>query len=162
MLTIARRMIRKATEHDIPHLLHCIRELARYEHLEHELELDFDRLHAQLFGNAVACGALIAEEEGKPVGYALYFAAISTFKTRTCLHLEDLFVLDAHRGKGHGIALLRAVSAEAVRRGCQRLQWNVLDWNEPAIRFYRSQGAVLLGDWRTCHLAGAALNQLAT
>lgn len=154
-------MIRPATPADVPHILHCIRELARYERLEHECEPDAVRLREHLFGRAPVAFALIAEHGDLPVGFALCFATYSTFKTRTCLHLEDLFVLPEHRGAGHGLALLRAVAKEAVRRGCPRLDWNVLDWNEPAIGFYRAQGAEVLPDWRTCRLAGAALQQMA-
>ena len=154
-------MIRKATENDVPHLAHCIRELARYERLEHELEVDEGRLAEHLFGARPAVSAFVAEADGVPVGFALFFATFSTFKTRSCLYLEDLFVLPQHRGAGHGLALLRAVAAEAVRRGCPRLDWNVLDWNESAIGFYRAHGAEVLSDWRTCRLQGAALARMA-
>lgn len=153
--------IRAAEPRDVAHLLHCIRELARYERLEHELELDAGRLQHWLFAPGAAGGALIAESHGTPVGFALFFPTFSTFKSRPCLHLEDLFVLPEHRGQGHGLALLRAVAREAVRRGCPRLDWNVLDWNTPAIDFYDRQGAVVLPDWRTCRLAGAALHAFA-
>jgi len=153
-------MIRPATAADVPHLLRCIRELARYERLEHQLDLDGERLRADLFGPRPVCAALIAEDGGQPIGFALFFTTYSTFRTRACMHLEDLFVLPEHRGHGHGLALLRAVAAEAVRRGCPRLDWNVLDWNEPAIGFYRAQGAEVLPDWRTCRLHGLALARL--
>jgi len=153
--------IRRATPADVQHVLHCIRELARYERLEHELDVDAARLRDWLFAKGASGGALIAEADGQPVGFALYFPTFSTFKVRECLHLEDLFVLPEHRGHGHGLALLRAVAQEAVRRGCPRLDWNVLDWNEPAIGFYRKQGAQVLPDWRTCRLAGAALQAFA-
>jgi GNAT superfamily N-acetyltransferase len=154
-------MIRAATPDDVPHLLLCIRELARYERREHQLDLDGGRLREHLFGAQPACGALIAEDGGERIGFALFFASYSTFLTRPCLHLEDLFVLPEHRGRGHGLALLAAVAAEAVRRGCPRLDWTVLDWNEPAIGFYRAQGAEVLPDWRTCRLQDQALLRLA-
>lgn len=154
-------MIRPAVPGDVPHILHCIRELARYERLEHECDLDAGRVHEHLFGPQPIALAWIAEARGQPVGFALAFLTYSTFKTRACMHLEDLFVLPAHRGGGHGLALLRAVAAAAVRRGCPRLDWNVLDWNEPAIGFYRRQGAMLLPDWRVCRLEGEALAKLA-
>lgn len=159
-------MIRRATPVDVPLLLRCIRELARYEKLEHELELDAARLHAALFGASAATFAFVAEEQdgdggSQPVGFALGFATFSTFKTRSCLHLEDLFVLAEHRGKGHGLSLLRAVAGEAVRLCCARLQWNVLDWNVSAIGFYEAQGARLLTDWRICRVDGDALATMA-
>lgn len=154
-------VVRAATAADAAHVAHFIRELARYERLEHQLDLDLGRLAAHLGGPRPACGALLAEQDGAPVGFALFFPTYSTFRTQACMHLEDLFVLPEHRGGGHGLALLRAVAHEAVRRGCPRLGWNVLDWNEPAIGFYRAQGAELLPDWRTCRLAGAALAQMA-
>jgi GNAT superfamily N-acetyltransferase len=154
-------MIRPATEDDVPHLIECIRGLARYERLEHQLDLDPERLRAHLFGPTPACHAFVAEQDGQPVGFALYFASYSTFETRPCLYLEDLFVQPERRGEGHGLALLRAVAAEAVRRGCPRLDWNVLDWNRPAIDFYTARGAELLPDWRTCRLQGRALLDMA-
>ena len=150
-------MVRRATPDDVPLLLRCIRELAIYEKLEHELDMDATRLTDALFGPAACAFAFVAEEVEEPVGFALGFATFSTFKTNVCLHLEDLFVLSPHRGKGHGMRLLRAVAGEAVRRGASRLQWNVLDWNAPAIAFYEAQGARLLHDWRICRLDGSAL-----
>ncbi len=154
-------MVRPANAADVPLLLRCIRELARYEKLEHMLELDAERLDNALFGPNACAFALIAEDGAEPVGFALGFATFSTFKTNLCLHLEDLFVFEPHRGKGHGLRLLRAVAAEAVRRGASRLQWDVLDWNTPAIEFYEAQGASLLRDWRICRLDGGALAALA-
>lgn len=154
-------MIRAATEADVPLLLHFIRELSRYEKLEHELDMDAGRLREHLFGPKATCGAFLAECDGRPVGFALHFAKFSTFKCRSFLHLEDLFVLPEYRGRGLGLALLRAVAAEAVRRDCPRLEWNVLDWNEPAIGFYRAHGADVLDDWSICRVTGAALRQLA-
>ena len=142
-------------------LLHFIRELSRYEKLEHELDMDAGRLRDHLFGPGATCGAFLAEDGGKAVGFALYFAKFSTFKCRSCLHLEDLFVLPEHRGKGLGLGLLRAVAAEAVRKESPRVEWNVLDWNEPAIGFYRAQGADVLDDWRICRVTGASLRRLA-
>jgi GNAT superfamily N-acetyltransferase len=154
-------MIRAAGMADVPHLVHCIRELARYERLEHECDPDAALLAEHLFGARPLCGALVAEDDGRAVGFALFFLSYSTFRTRPCMHLEDLFVLPDQRGNGHGLQLLRAVAAEAVRRGCARLDWNVLDWNAPAIGFYQRQGARLLPDWRTCRLDGEALDAVA-
>ncbi|HLQ36602.1 MAG TPA: GNAT family N-acetyltransferase, partial [Planctomycetota bacterium] len=126
-------MIRRAVADDIPHLARCIRELARYERLEHECEIDEARLRLHLFGPQSVCAALLAAEADRAVGFALFYVTYSTFKTRPCLHLEDLFVMVEARGKGHGLALLRAVAAETLVRGCARLDWHVLDWNAPAI-----------------------------
>jgi len=153
--------VRAAGPDDVGHIARFIRELARYERLEHLVDCDEARLREHLCGANRACGALLAEITGEPVGFALYFQTYSTFRTRPCLHLEDLFVLPEHRGRGLGLALLRACAAETVRQGCPRLGWNVLDWNEPAIAFYRAQGADVLPDWRTCRLAGEALARLA-
>lgn len=154
-------MIRPARPDDVPTILDFIRGLARYERLEHVLDLDGQRLREHLFGSPPACGCLLAEDGGVPVGFALFFAAYSTFAMRPFLHLEDLFVLPEHRGRGHGLALLRAVAAEAVRRGAPRLEWVVLDWNEPAIGFYQRHGAELLSDWRVCRVSGERLQALA-
>ena len=154
-------MIRRAEPGDLPHILRCIRELARYERLEDQLDLDEERIYGHLFGEAPIVSALIAEHLAERVGFALFFTSFSTFKTRPCLHLEDLVVLPEHRGRGHGLQLLAAVAAQAQRLGCARLTWNVLDWNEPAIGFYRARGASVLPDWRTCHLTGDALARLA-
>lgn len=154
-------MIRPATAGDVPLVLRLVRELAVYEKLEHEVDLDAGRLRAALFGPSPLAFAWIAEDEGMPVGFALAFLTFSTFRMRACLHLEDLFVLDSQRGRGHGLALLREVAREAVRRDCARLQWNVLDWNVSAIGFYEKQGARLLHDWRICRVDGEALVAMA-
>jgi len=144
--------VRAARPADVATICRFIAGLAAYERLEHQLDLDEARLHEHLFGQQPVCGALIAESGGLPIGFALYFATYSTFRTRPCMHLEDLFVEPEHRGKGAGLALLRAVADEARARGCPRLDWNVLDWNTSAIEFYEQQGAQLLPDWRVCRL----------
>jgi len=153
--------VRSAAPGDVPHVARFIGELARYERLEHQLDVDEGRLCEHLFGERPACAALLAEIDGAPVGFALYFTNYSTFRTRPCLYLEDLFVAPEHRGAGAGLALLRALAAEAVRRGCPRLDWAVLDWNESAIGFYEKRGAKLLHDWRVCRLDGDALLRMA-
>lgn len=153
--------VRAAGPADAPHVARFIRELARYERLEHQLELDEARLAAHLSPPHPVCGALLAERHGAPVGFALWFPTYSTFRTAVCLHLEDLFVLPEHRGHGIGLALLRATAAVAVERGCPRLDWNVLDWNTDAIGFYERHGARVLPDWRVCRLDGDALRRLA-
>ena len=158
--------IRPATPDDIPAIVDCIRALARYEKLEHEFVGNGDLLREHLFGAQPACECLMAEEAAAggtdTVGFALFFTCYSTFWTQPFLHLEDLFVFPEHRGKGHGEALLRTVAKTAQTRGYPRLQWNVLDWNEPAIGFYKKLGATILGDWRTCRVAGESLATLAT
>lgn len=153
--------VRAAAPADVPHIARFIRDLARFERLEHQLDLDERRLHEHLFGPSPACGALLAERAQQPVGFALYFQTYSTFRTQPCLHLEDLFVAPEERGRGIGLLLLRAVAAEAKRRGCPRLDWCVLDWNTGAIGFYEQQGARLLSDWRICRLEGEALERAA-
>lgn len=153
--------VRAATAADVPTILHFIRELARYEQLEDRLDLDAERLREHLFGASPACFAWIAEVDGRAAGFALCFQTYSTFRTRPCFHLEDLFVAPEHRGRGLGLRLLRTVAAAAVARGCPRLDWQVLDWNAPAIGFYRHQGAQLLDDWRVCRLEGEALQRVA-
>jgi GNAT superfamily N-acetyltransferase len=152
-----RLLVRPAAPGDETLVARFIVDLARYERLEHQLDVSAERLRAHLFGPTPACGALLAEWEGRPAGFALHFATYSTFRTAPCLHLEDLFVAPELRGNGIGLALLRAVAREAVQRGCPRLDWQVLDWNAPAIGFYERQGARLLPDWRVCRLDGEAL-----
>ncbi len=150
-----------ATRADVPTILGFIAELAAYEELTHELETDPAQLEEHLFGPAPVCMALIARRAGEAVGYALFFPIYSTFKTRACLHLEDLYVTPNARGAGFGEAMLRRVAQIADERGCARLQWNVLDWNEAAIGFYQRLGAEVLPDWRTCRVEGAAIVDLA-
>ncbi|MCA8974180.1 MAG: GNAT family N-acetyltransferase [Planctomycetes bacterium] len=154
-------VIRAAGPGDGAHIARFIRELARFEKLEHQLDVDAARLEQQLAAPVPVFSSLLAEVDGAPVGFALFFVSYSTFRTRPCLWLEDLFVLPEHRGHGAGLALLRAVATEAVRRGCPRLDWCVLDWNERAIAFYRRHGARLLSDWRVCRLEGEALARAA-
>ncbi len=145
-------VVRPARPADVSTICRFIAGLAAYERLEHQLDLDEARLREHLFGAQPVCGALIAEIAAEPVGFALFFQTYSTFRMRPCMHLEDLFVLPEHRGKGAGLNLLRAVAAEARNRGCPRLDWNVLDWNTAAIEFYEQHGARLLPDWRVCRL----------
>jgi GNAT superfamily N-acetyltransferase len=154
-------MIRPATAADVPTVCRLIRGLAEYEKLTHALDLDEGRLHEHLFGPRPVAEVLLAEEAGTAVGYALFFPTFSTFRCMPSLYLEDLFVVPECRGRGHGKALLAAVARAAVGRGCARLEWSVLDWNEPAIRFYRSLGALPLDEWTAYRLSGAALEALA-
>lgn len=147
-------LVRPARPADVPRIHAFIRELARYEKLEHEVQASAAALREHLFGANPLCEALLAEQDGAPVGFALFFATYSTFKTAPCLHLEDLFVTPGARGQGHGKALLHAVASTALARGMARVTWNVLDWNAPALRFYESLGARVLPDWRVARVAG--------
>jgi len=139
--------IRPAVEGDVGEILRLIRELAEYEKLAHMAVGTTATLREALFGARPSCEALIAERAGRAVGFALYFTTFSTFLCKPGIHLEDLFVEPAHRGAGIGKALLRRLAALAAERGCGRLEWNVLDWNEPSIRFYESLGATLMKEW---------------
>ncbi len=150
-------MIRPATSADTPAIARLIRALAEYERLSHAVTFDEGRLREHLFGPRPYAEALLAEEAGAVVGFALFFHNYSTFVGKPGLYLEDLFVEPAHRGQGHGKALLRAVARLALERGCGRLEWSVLNWNEPAIRFYRALGAVPMDEWKVYRLVGDAL-----
>jgi len=138
-----------------------IRALATYEKLEHTVTGSAERLRAHLFGPRPYAEVLVAEAGGACVGFALFFHSFSTFLAAPGLYLEDLFVEPEQRRRGIGTALLRRVAATAVERGCGRLEWAVLDWNEPAIAFYRRHGADVLPDWRICRVTGGALGRLA-
>ncbi|MGZ4677391.1 MAG: N-acetyltransferase family protein [Acidimicrobiia bacterium] len=155
-------MIRPARPPDLDTIAALIRELAAYEELDHEVVLDEGELHAHLFGPRPYAEVLIAEDDrGEPVGFALYFHNFSTFLGRPGIHLEDLFVRPEHRGAGHGLALLGAVGAIARARGCGRIEWNVLDWNEASIAFYESLGARPMSEWLLYRLTGDAMDALA-
>lgn len=154
-------MIRSATPDDVETIAELIRALADYEKLSHEVVLDIADLRRGLFGERPYAEALIAEADGRAVGFALFFHNFSTFLAKPGIYLEDLFVRPEHRGEGHGRALLAELARLAVERGCGRLEWSVLDWNEPSIRFYRSLGAVPMDDWTVFRLAGEALMTLA-
>jgi GNAT superfamily N-acetyltransferase len=154
-------MIRPATPDDLPTIARLIRALADYERLTHGLTLDEGRLREHLFGPRPYAETLLAEEDGTAVGYALFFPMYSSFRARPTLYLEDLFVVPEHRGRGHGKALLAAVARCTVERDCCRLEWSVLNWNEPAIGFYRALGAEPLDGWTVNRLTGDALAALA-
>lgn len=150
-------MIRAAAAADTSIVVRLIRALAEYERLSHEVALDEAEVKQHLFGPRPYAEVLLAEDAGEVVGFALFFPNYSTFVGKPGLYLEDLFVLPEHRGKGHGKALLRAVAQTAVQRGCGRLEWSVLNWNDSAIRFYRSLGAVPMDDWTIYRLTAKAL-----
>jgi GNAT superfamily N-acetyltransferase len=154
--------LRRAMRGDVPEILRLIRALAEYEKLAHEVVATEAGLAATLFGERPAAEVLLAEEGGRAVGFALFFQNYSTFLARPGIYLEDLFVEPALRGKGIGKALLQAVARLAVERGCGRLEWAVLDWNEPAIGFYRGLGARPMADWTVMRLTGDALQKLAS
>jgi len=154
-------VIRRGTERDVPTILKLIRGLAEYERLAHEMEATAARVRAHGFGRRRYFETIICRRGGTPVGFALYFFTYSTFLARPTLYLEDLFVLPEERGTGAGKALLRALARIAVRRGCGRLEWAVLDWNRPAIGFYKRLGAKLRRQWILTRLTGAPLRRLA-
>jgi len=153
--------ISAATRADVPTILTFIRGLARYEKLEREVVATEEKLRDTLFGSRPAAEVLLARLGHEPVGFALFFHNYSTFLAQPGLYLEDLFVLPAARGRGVGRELLRSLAALAVRRACGRLEWSVLDWNEPAIRFYEKLGARPMSDWTTFRVTGDALGALA-
>jgi GNAT superfamily N-acetyltransferase len=149
--------IRSASEADIAELLAMIRELAAYEQLSHAVVATEDDLRRALFGEARSADALLAFADSEPAGFALYFSTFSTFVGRPGLWLEDLFVRPKFRRRGIGLGLFRRVAEIARGRNCGRMEWAVLDWNTPAIDFYRRLGAVPLSDWTTFRLDAAAL-----
>ncbi len=153
--------IQPARAADVPQILQFIRELARYERLEHEVIATEADLRAALFGERPFAEALLARLDGAPAGFALFFHNFSTFTGRPGLYLEDLYVTPRARGRGIGRQLLRHLASVAVERRCARVDWAVLDWNTSAIAFYRGLGAQPLEDWRVFRLTGAPLAQLA-
>lgn len=153
--------IRPALPSDVAHIYGMIVELAVFEKLEHLVVATEAMLHEGLFGAHPACEAIIGEENGEVVTFALFFHNFSTFLTKKGLYLEDLYVKQAHRGKGFGKQMLVKLAQLAVERNCGRFEWSVLDWNEPAINFYKAMGAEILPDWRVCRVTGTALTQLA-
>jgi GNAT superfamily N-acetyltransferase len=153
--------IRRAAATDVPVILAFIRELAIYEHLEHEVVATEAQVHAALFGPRPYAEVALACRDGQPVGFALYFHNFSTFVGKPGIYLEDLYVRPAARGLGAGKLLFAYLAKTALERGCARLDWAVLDWNEPSIGFYRSLGAIDQSEWTTYRLDGAALTRLA-
>lgn len=153
--------IRPATPDDCETIANLIRELAIYEKLEHEAKATADDLRRDLFGERICAEAILAEDMGVVVGFALYFSTYSTFRGRPGLYLEDLFVKPEFRGQGIGKRLLGTLAQIAVDRGCGRLEWSVLDWNEPSIGFYQSLGARPMSDWTVFRVDGETLNALA-
>jgi GNAT superfamily N-acetyltransferase len=153
--------VRPAEPADVTHIHSMIVELAVFEKLEHMVVATEELLHDGLFGTRPACEAIVGEENGEVVAFALFFHNFSTFLTKKGLYLEDLYVRQSHRGKGYGTALLSTLAQLAVERNCGRFEWSVLDWNEPAIGFYQTMGAEILPEWRICRVTGEALDHLA-
>ena len=153
--------IRPATPADVTHIQSMIVELAVFEKLEHLVVATEEKLHEGLFGPHPACEAIVGEVDGEVVTFALFFHNFSTFLTKRGLYLEDLYVRQSQRGKGIGSRMLKHLARLAVERGCGRFEWSVLDWNTPAINFYKSMGAEILPDWRICRVTGAPLETLA-
>ena len=151
----------RATAGDVPVILSLIRGLAEYEKLSAEVTATEEGLRASLFGRDKGADVLLAYDGETPVGFAVYFQNYSTFLGRPGLYLEDLFVLPEWRRHGHGRCLLAEVARIAVERDCGRLEWAVLDWNEPALRFYRSLGAKAMDEWTIYRVTGDALRKLA-
>ena len=153
--------IRPAVEADVALILSLIRELAEYERLTHEVCASEEEIRVWLFGAKPVAEALIAEHGDSPVGFALFFHNFSTFLGRPGLYIEDLYVSPELRGKGIGNKLLKEIARIARDRGCGRLEWAVLDWNEPAIKFYEGLGAKPMSDWTVFRLTVEGISRLA-
>lgn len=154
--------IHVATPADVPVLFELVKALAEYEKLSHEVTGTPDALHQNLFGPRPYAEAILARVNQAPAGFALYFYNFSTFLMKPGLYLEDLFVLPSHRRQGVGTAIFQYLANHALSQGCGRFEWSVLDWNQPAIEFYKQKGAAIMQEWRTCRVTGEALTQLAT
>jgi diamine N-acetyltransferase len=154
-------VIRRARSTEAGLVLSFVRELAEYEKLLHEVEATEAMIADALFDANPRLYCAIAEWDGEPVGFTVWFVNFSTFSGRHGVYVEDLFVRPSHRGKGIGKALLTYLARECVDHGWSRLQWAVLDWNTPSIEFYKSLGAVMMDDWTLCRVTGSALTRLA-
>ncbi len=153
--------IRKATSADATLILRFITDLAIYEKAEHEVLTTEADIQKSLFAESATAQAIICEQAGEPIGFAVYFFSYSTWLGKNGLFLEDLYVAPASRGTGTGKALLKHLAAIAIENDCGRFEWNVLDWNEPAIQFYQAIGAQPQNEWVGYRLAGAALQDFA-
>jgi len=152
--------VRAASAEDVPLILSFIKELAEYEHLSHEVVATEETLREWLYGERTVAEVLIGESGGDPAGFALFFHNFSTFLGKPGIYLEDLYVRPEFRGRGIGRALLVHLAGLAKERGCGRLEWSVLDWNEPAIGFYRGMGASPVSGWTVYRVTGKALEDL--
>ncbi|MEU5862722.1 GNAT family N-acetyltransferase [Nonomuraea sp. NPDC047529] len=153
-------MIRPATPEDVPAVVSMIRELAAYENAVHEVRVTEDMLRDSLFGERPAAFAHMAEENGEPVGFTIWFLTYSTWRGVHGIYMEDLYVRPEHRGGGHGRALMAELARICAERGYQRLEWSVLDWNEPSIAFYDKLGAVRQDEWLRYRLTDEPLERL--
>lgn len=153
--------IREVKRQDTPLLLELIKGLAAYEKLAHEVVTDAEKLAENLFAANSTTHAVLAEQDGRPIGFALYFFNFSTFLGRHGLYLEDLFVKPEFRGGGAGKALLIRLAQIARERNCGRMEWSVLDWNQPAIDFYRKLGALPMNEWTVYRLTQEGIDRLA-
>jgi GNAT superfamily N-acetyltransferase len=158
-------VLRPAQPTDVDTIFRLIKALAEYEKLSHQVTGSTALLHEHLFGDSTTeqrpcIEAILAEQEGNAIGFALFFTNYSTFLTQPGIYLEDLFVMPEYRGQGIGKALLSYLARLAIERNCGRLEWSVLDWNETAIGFYQRMGATVLPDWRICRVTGEAIGQL--
>lgn len=160
-ISIDQFSLRMAETEDIPLILDFIRKLADYEQLSHEVVATEEDLEKHLFGQEKVAEVILGYEGEVPVGFALFFHNFSTFLGKPGIYLEDLFVLEEYRGKGYGKTLLTYLAKLAMERDCGRLEWAVLDWNEPAIEFYESLGATLLNEWIVNRVSGESLDKLA-
>jgi GNAT superfamily N-acetyltransferase len=156
-----RAVIRTCRPDDVPEILRLVRELADYEREPESVEASESSLYSALFGHDSFVHAFVGEADGQVVGLALWFLAFSTWTGRPTLYLEDLVVSSPYRGSGMGRALMAALAGEARRRGCARMDWSVLNWNEPSIAFYRRLGAEPMSEWTGWRLSGPALEALA-
>lgn len=154
-------VIQQASVKDVPLILSFIKKIAEYEKLSHEVVATEEILKESLFGESSSAEVVIYYLEEQPVAFAVYFHNFSTFTGRSGLYLEDLFVLPEYRGKGIGKQLLVYLAKLAKKRNCARFEWSVLDWNEPAINFYKNLGAIAMDEWTVYRLTGEVLNDLA-
>ncbi len=152
--------IRSARREDVPAILRLIKDLALYEKAPHEVRATETEIERTLFGEGANACAHVAEVDGEVIGIAIWFLNYSTWLGKPGIYLEDLYVDPAHRGNGHGLALLTTLAKICVERGYERLQWWVLDWNSPSIEFYKSLGAVPMDEWTVFRLSGDALKSL--
>jgi GNAT superfamily N-acetyltransferase len=153
--------IRPATANDVDPIFELIRGLADYEKLTDQVTGNSDLLRSHLFGARPYAESIVAELDNQLVGFGLFFHTYSTFLTQPGLYLEDVFVLPEYRRQGIGKALMMSVAKIAVDRGCGRLEWSVLDWNQPAIEFYQDLGATVLPDWKICRISADTLAEIA-